>query len=328
MNDYSVYRGDREYLPPSVCLTLESGEGTLKKRNFLIREVYAEDLYNICYLAEEEEGDGSRKKRLVRQFYPDPVQCEIIGTLDGSRLKIRGYAQSSKAGSFRKAFMDDLSRQEEYRKERFPFMIPLEGHYLREETGYMVYDLEGLTSPDLQAGRPWNRKDYHILLQLAEKMAGLQEKGWGPGMIDRKSLFTDKRGKLFILDRHSLERKKTPRSAEERIFRGDYPCLPPELDSLKGNYEQADYFLSDRTDVFCFGCLLYEAMTGEEADGRLSHKDEPGPAVRQFVEEKGAGFGPGEREGLVHVLSQTFCPLDRRYKNAGLLYRELKKIIA
>ena len=328
MTDYSINRGGRDYLRGSVCLPLQDESGQAIEKELFVEQVYWEDSYNIYYLVCENTGEGKAASRLLRQFFPDPVSCEIIGKMQGYRLEIEGYPYSEKACFFREAYEEDLNRQLEYRELELPSILPVSGFFIRGNTGYILYDIDGLKPLDYPEDMPWDKRGFQLLIQLCGIIARLHEAGYCLGMPEKRFMFTDSQDRLHLIDWHSLERKECFRTVRQKVERGDFSRLPPEIASAGKAYREADYFLDDSMDLFFFGCLLYEAMTGRGPDNLREDLAGDFSEVREvFLNDKRVGVPFEKRKALLSYLKCHLSSLDQRYRDAGRSGEDLREIV-
>lgn len=96
-----------------------------------------------------------------------------------------------------------------------------------------------------------------IAVSVAEAVAHLHEKGWVHRDLKPENILVDDSGTIRLIDLAlavrpaSLLKRLLPRQAKAQ---GSISYMPPE--QIRGSA------VDQRTDVYAFGCLLYELLTG------------------------------------------------------------------
>src|SRR5277367_4749146 len=172
--------------------------------------------------------------------------------------------------------------------------------------------LEGSTLRQvLQRGPLPVRKTIDYALQIAHGLAAAHEQGIVHRDLKPEKFFLSKDGRIKILD-FGLAKLMQPQPAPD----GNPPTMSLNTDAgmVMGTagYMSPEQVrgkaVDHRTDIFAFGAILYEMLTGTRAFHRATSaetmtailNDEP-PAISQLVQPTSESALPGANRGLSHV---------------------------
>jgi serine/threonine protein kinase/Flp pilus assembly protein TadD len=136
---------------------------------------------------------------------------------------------------------------------------------LMEDDGTCYITMEYIAGQDLkrlirQSGRLATDTAISIARQVAEGLAEAHRLAVVHRDLKPGNIMVDRDGRVKILDFGIARSLLATRAAEERAIIGTPEYMPPE------QIEGKD--IDTRSDIFSFGCVLYEMLTGRSAFGR------------------------------------------------------------
>ena len=180
------------------------------------------------------------------------------------------------------------------------------------ETAYAVMELlEGETLRQrLGNGALPARKAVDLAAQIAEGLAAAHEKGIVHRDLKPENVFITSDGRVKLLD-FGLAKATTPASGEESDIRTESHATDPGTVLGTARYmspEQVRGEAADpRSDIFSFGVVLYEMLTGKQAFKRETAAESMAAILKEEppeITESGSGFSPSLQRIVQHCLEK------------------------
>src|SRR5450830_12674 len=180
------------------------------------------------------------------------------------------------------------------------------------ETAYAVTELlEGETLRQrLEHGALPGRKAVDLAVQMAEGLAAAHEKGIVHRDLKPENVFVTGEGRVKLLDFGLAKQTSPGSSADSRLQTAEKHTEPGTVmgtvrymspEQVRG--EAADH----RSDIFSFGAVLYEMLTGRQAFGRETAAESMTAILKEDPLEivaSGSGPSPALQRVVQHCLEK------------------------
>ncbi|WP_448774129.1 protein kinase domain-containing protein [Blautia sp.] len=297
----------------------------------------------ICYevtVFKDQESLG--QKRVLKQFYPDPLVYEIQTNIEGMKLTINGYPDGGSADRnkelsdlserFQKAFTDQMLLANQ--KECAEAIVQPDLKYFDQDgiTKYVLYEADYGTSLKL--------KEIKDLKEFIEKMYGLAcalEKIHGKNIVymDLKpeNVLVSGSGKIKLFDFDAaldLEHIKEIKLQDIRYAVNRLGLIAPEIrpDRLTEFKQNKKLILHKRVDIYSFGAIMLNYFLGRYPTDADCMTD-------MFKEELMQCFNRKFRNQLTEEEQRMLCSIiekstrqeiAKRYNETSDLVRDLDEL--
>ena len=294
----------------------------------------------ICYeVTVFKNSDSPGQKRVLKQFYPDPLIYEIQADMQGMELHIKGYSEDREDSEYPEltdlgiGFKDAFQKQNELsnKKECADVIVRPDLCYFNGATKYVLYEADYGTSLDWE--KITDLKDYiHKMYQLSCAL----EKLHGQNLIymDLKPaniLVAGNNEQIKLLDFDSvldLSHMEEVKTSDIR-YASDCPLLiAPEIrmDRLNEFRQNKKINLHQRVDIYSMGIIMLSFFMDSDIWKENKVPDDIEEKLKEIIDKKYRGQLTGSEQDLLCRIIKKASEYDigGRYNRTQMLVNDLK----
>lgn len=331
----------------NIEAVFEDVRGSLYTYLLTIDRYLGEGASCICYEVTVRKGsDMAGQKRVLKQFYPSPIEYEIDADMSGMSLHIEGYdddiqrSHCPEVTELGHKFETAFRRQVELsnRKELGGVIVRPDLCYFSGSTKYILYEpdfgttlnFDSIDSAELLVER---------MLGLATALSRLHEEGFIYMDLKPENVLVsaDGRVKVFdfdaLIDLNDLDNVHL-KNGDVRYDTTDIRLIAPEIrpENLINFELDKSFILTERADIYSFGAIMLSYFL----------KRYPAPEDTKdgaFIHELHELFQRGSRRGeLTESEQDMLCDIIRRcinenigprgrYRSSRILTKELTELL-
>ena len=289
----------------------------------------------VCYeVTVYKDQDSSGQKRVLKFFYPDPTDKEILVNVENMKLTIKGYKRNRELVRLGDKFEQAFTVQKKLAndKECADVVVKPDLKFFENETRYVLYEndygtclkLEDIT--DIQ-------EFMEKMLELVSALEKIHKKNFIYMDLKPENILVSGNGHIKLLDFDAMLDLNIRREIQPKDIRyaADIPDLiAPEIRPDKWSvFEQTKMFLHERVDIYSVGAIMFSYFFGRYPDKTEITTDQFQSELKKIVRERFRGkMTEIEQDRLYKIIwKATRYDISKRYETTGVMLKDLKELV-
>lgn len=288
----------------------------------------------VCYeVTVRKDCDSSGQKRVLKFFYPDPMDEEILVDVENMKLTIKGYDRNEPLKELGEKFAQAFTAQEKLANDETcaDVVVKPDLKFFDKATRYVLYENDYGTALDLDSITEL-REFVEKMLELASALEKIHRKKLIYMDLKPENVLVSGNGHIKLLDFDAmldLSDKSQIRIKDIRYATALPDLIAPEIrpDQLQ-KFEQTRDFLHQRVDIYSFGAIMFRYFLGRYPNSTDITTDQFRTEIEQVLKDRFRGKMTKNEQGMLCDIigKATRDDITKRYACTSDLVRDLKKL--
>lgn len=290
----------------------------------------------VCYeVTVRKDHDSSGQKRVLKFFYPDPMEAEIQVDAENMKLTIKGYERNESLQELGEKFAQAFTAQAKLANDKdcADVVVKPDLKFFDKATRYVLYENDYGTSLDLESITEL-REFVEKMLELASALEKIHRKNLIYMDLKPENILVSGNGHIKLLDFDAmldLGNRSQIRLRDIRYATSLPDLIAPEIRPeqwQKFEFEQTKHFLHERVDIYSFGAIMFRYFLGRYPNSTDITTNQFRTEIEKVLKERfRRKMGKNEQEMLCDIIEKaTRDDITKRYACTSNLVMDLKNL--